>query len=101
PSAPARIGAIERDRREDRQRLLGRGDEGVAVVLALLDRLDDQALAPPGPHPTPGGVAGGRDHRPVHGRPPGGARRPARPPRLTLRTRPGQAYLQRYERSCV
>jgi DinB superfamily len=53
-SDPGRIGAIERDRREDRQRLLGRVDEGVAVVLALLDRLDDQALARTGHHQTLG-----------------------------------------------
>jgi DinB superfamily len=51
---PDRIAAIERDRREDPQRLLGRVDEGVAVVLALLDRLDDQALARTGRHQTLG-----------------------------------------------
>jgi hypothetical protein len=49
-----RIGAIERDRREDPQRLLARVDEGVAVVLALLDRLDDRALAATGRHQTLG-----------------------------------------------
>jgi DinB superfamily len=53
-SDPGRIGAIERDRSEDPQRLLGRVDEGVAVVLALLDRLDDQALASTGRHRTLG-----------------------------------------------
>jgi hypothetical protein len=51
---PDRLAAIERDRREDPQRLLGRVDEGVAVVLALLDRLDDQALARSGHHQTLG-----------------------------------------------
>ena len=53
-SDPDRIAAIERDRREDPQRLLGRVDEGVAAVLALLDRLDDQALARTGHHQTLG-----------------------------------------------
>jgi DinB superfamily len=53
-SDPGRIAAIERDRREDPERLLGRVDEGVAVVLALLDRLDDQALARTGHHQTRG-----------------------------------------------
>ena len=51
---PDRIGAIERDRREDPDRLLARVDEGVAVVLALLDRLDDQTLAATGRHQTLG-----------------------------------------------
>jgi DinB superfamily len=51
---PDRLGAIERDRREDPERLLGRVDEGVAVVLALLERLDDQALARTGHHQTLG-----------------------------------------------
>jgi DinB superfamily len=51
---PERLAAIERDRREDPQRLLGRVDEGVAVVLALLERLDDQALARTGRHQTLG-----------------------------------------------
>jgi hypothetical protein len=51
---PDRIGAIERDRREDPHRLLARVDEGVAVVLALLDRLDDRALAAAGRHQTLG-----------------------------------------------
>jgi DinB superfamily len=53
-SDPDRVGAIERDRREDPGRLLGRVDEGVAVVLALLDRLDDQDLARSGHHQTLG-----------------------------------------------
>jgi hypothetical protein len=51
---PDRIGAIERDRAEDPQRLLSRVDEGVAVVLAVLDRLDDRALAATGRHQTLG-----------------------------------------------
>ena len=53
-SDPDRIAAIERDRREDPERLLGRVDEGVAVVLALVDRLDDQQLARVGHHQTLG-----------------------------------------------
>ena len=53
-SDPDRVAAIERDRREDPQRLLGRVDEGVAAVLALLDRLDAQALARTGHHQTLG-----------------------------------------------
>ena len=53
-SDPDRIAAIERDRAEDPQRLLGRVDEGVAVVLGLLDRLDDQTLARTGRHQTLG-----------------------------------------------
>jgi hypothetical protein len=53
-SDPERIAAIERDRREDPERLLGRIDEGVAVVLALLERLDAQALARTGHHQTLG-----------------------------------------------
>jgi DinB superfamily len=53
-SDPDRIAAIERDRREDPRRLLGRVDEGVATVLALLDRLDAQALARTGHHQTLG-----------------------------------------------
>ena len=57
---PDRIEAIERDRREDPQRLLGRVDEGVAVVLALLDRLDDQALARTGRHQTLGEMTVGQ-----------------------------------------
>ena len=51
---PDRIEAIERDRRDDPERLLGRIDEGVAVVLALLDRLDAAALARTGRHQTLG-----------------------------------------------
>jgi hypothetical protein len=51
---PERAAAIERDRREDPERLLGRVDEGVAVVLALLERLDDRAMARTGRHPSLG-----------------------------------------------
>jgi DinB superfamily len=51
---PDRLAAIERDRREDPERLLGRVDEGVAAVLALLDRLDAAALARTGRHQTLG-----------------------------------------------
>jgi DinB family protein len=51
---PDRLAAIERDRREDPRRLLGRIDEGVATVLALLERLDAQAMAATGRHPTLG-----------------------------------------------
>jgi hypothetical protein len=53
-SDPDRVAAIERDRREDPARLLARVDEGVAVVLALLERLDDQDLAAVGHHQTLG-----------------------------------------------
>jgi hypothetical protein len=53
-SDPERIAAIERDRREDPERLLGRVDQGVAAVLALLDRLDARALARTGRHQTLG-----------------------------------------------
>ena len=49
-SNPERIGAIERDRREDPSRLLDRVDDGVGIVLALLERLDDDALAHSGRH---------------------------------------------------
>ncbi len=49
-SDPERIAAIERDRGEDPGRLLERMDQGVQEVLALLDRLDDQALARTGTH---------------------------------------------------
>ena len=93
-SDPDRIAAIERDRREDPARLLARVDEGVAVVLALLERLDDRGLAAVGHHQTLGDMTVGRDDRPVPGRPPGGARRPAGSarPRLTLREQPAQAY---------
>jgi DinB superfamily len=53
-SDPGRVEAIERDRREDPQRLLGRIDEGVAAVLALLERLDPEAMARTGRHQTLG-----------------------------------------------
>jgi hypothetical protein len=53
-SDPGRLAAIERDRREDPARLLARVDEGLAVVLALLDRLDHAALARTGRHQTLG-----------------------------------------------
>jgi hypothetical protein len=53
-SDPDRVGAIDRDRRDDSRRLLDRVDEGVASVVALLDRLDDQALARTGHHQTLG-----------------------------------------------
>jgi hypothetical protein len=49
-SDPRRVGAIERDRGEDPSRLLDRVDDGVGVVLALLERLDDDALARSGRH---------------------------------------------------
>jgi len=49
-SNPERIAAIERDRREDPSRLLDRVDDGLGVVLALLERLDDDALAHRGRH---------------------------------------------------
>jgi DinB superfamily len=47
---PGRVDAIERDRREDPSRLLDRVDQGLGEVLALLDRLDDDALARRGRH---------------------------------------------------
>jgi hypothetical protein len=53
-SDPGRVEAIERDRRGDPERLLGRIDEGVATVLALLERLDTQAMARTGHHQTLG-----------------------------------------------
>jgi len=53
-SDPGRVAAIERDRREDPGRLLDRVDEGVGVVLALLDRLDEAAMARTGRHQTLG-----------------------------------------------
>jgi hypothetical protein len=53
-SNPERIAAIERDRAQDPEALLGRIDEGVALVLGLLDRLDDAALARTGTHQTRG-----------------------------------------------
>ena len=59
-SDPDRVAAIERDRREDPARLLARVDEGVAVVLALLERLDDRALAATGHHQTLGGMTVGQ-----------------------------------------
>jgi hypothetical protein len=49
-SDPDRIAAIERDRREDPRHLLERMDQGLREVLALLDRLDDEALARTGSH---------------------------------------------------
>ncbi len=58
-SDPDRIAAIERDRREDPDRLLARVDEGVAVVLALLERLDDRALAATAHHQTLGDMTVG------------------------------------------
>jgi hypothetical protein len=51
---PDRLAAIERDRREDPRRLLGRVDEGLATVLALLERLDAPALARTARHQTLG-----------------------------------------------
>jgi hypothetical protein len=51
---PDRVEAIERDRRDDLLVLLGRMDQGVAGVLALLDRLDAAALARTGTHQTLG-----------------------------------------------
>jgi hypothetical protein len=51
---PERVAAIERDRREDPLRLLGRMDEGVAAVLAFVGSLDDTALARVGTHQTLG-----------------------------------------------
>jgi hypothetical protein len=49
-SDPLRVAAIERDRREDPSLLLDRVDDGLGVVLALLERLDDDALARSGRH---------------------------------------------------
>jgi hypothetical protein len=49
-SDPRRVAAIERDRREDPSRLLDRVDDGLGVVVALLERLDDDALARSGRH---------------------------------------------------
>jgi hypothetical protein len=51
---PGRVGAIERDRHQDPARLLDRIDQGVGEVLALLDRLDDDALSRTGRHETLG-----------------------------------------------
>jgi hypothetical protein len=53
-SDPARVAAIERDRRDDPLRLLARIDQGVAAALALLDRLDAEALGRAGSHQTLG-----------------------------------------------
>lgn len=53
-SNPERIGAIERDRHDDPARLLDRVDDGVGVALALLERLDDRAMATTGHHQTLG-----------------------------------------------
>jgi hypothetical protein len=53
-SDPGRVAAIERDRHEDPARLLARVDEGVGVVLALLDRLDEAAMTRNGRHQTLG-----------------------------------------------
>jgi hypothetical protein len=47
---PGRIAAIERDRNQDAALLLSRMDQGVEQVLALLGRLDDEALARTGTH---------------------------------------------------
>jgi DinB superfamily len=47
---PGRIAAIERDRNQDPALLLRRMDQGVQQVLALLGRLDDEALARTGTH---------------------------------------------------
>ncbi len=49
-SDPERIAVIERDRHQDPERLLERMDHELQKVLALLDRLDDQALARTGRH---------------------------------------------------
>ena len=57
-SNPERIGAIERDRREDPSRLLDRVDDGLGIVLALLERLDDDALAHSGRHQVLGEMTG-------------------------------------------
>ena len=53
-SDPARIAAIERDRRDDPDALLDRIDQGVERVLALLDRLSPADLAQTGSHQTRG-----------------------------------------------
>ena len=49
-SNPERIAAIERDRRVDTAKLLERIDQGLREVLALLGRLDEEALARTGTH---------------------------------------------------
>lgn len=53
-SDPARIAAIERDRRDDPDALLDRIDQGVERVLALLERLSPADLAQTGTHQTRG-----------------------------------------------
>jgi DinB superfamily len=47
---PGRVGAIEAGRREDPARLLDRVDQGLREALALLERLDDDALGRVGRH---------------------------------------------------
>jgi hypothetical protein len=47
---PERIAAIERERHVEAAELLGRMDQGVQQVLALLDRLDQGALERTGTH---------------------------------------------------
>lgn len=59
-SDPARIAVIERDRHEDASRLLERMDQGLQEVLALLDRLDDEALARTGTHERLGEMTAAR-----------------------------------------
>jgi hypothetical protein len=49
-SDPDRVAAIERFRGEDTAELLARMDQGLQEVLALLGRLDDQALGLTGSH---------------------------------------------------
>jgi hypothetical protein len=49
-SDPDRVAAIERSRGEDTAELLARMDQGLQEVLALLGRLDDQALGLTGSH---------------------------------------------------
>jgi DinB superfamily len=49
-SNPERIAIIERDRHQDTAVLLQRMEQGLDQVVALLDRLDDQALARTGTH---------------------------------------------------
>jgi hypothetical protein len=56
---PGRVGPIERDRRQDPDRLLTRIDQGVAGVLAMLDGLDEAALARTGRHQTLGELSAG------------------------------------------
>ena len=101
-SDPDRIAAIERDRREDPARLLARVDEGVAVVLALLERLDDRDLAAVGHHQTLGDMTVARSST--------GSWSPTwrstptswiRAPRLTLREQPATGVPRTYDRSCL